>query len=151
MKDNTLLFYIIENEKIDVEKNISEAKRVYSEFANELHIVYSKDYLSKIFSIIQDIDAEDTDKVIILTNNLIGPIYPLQKVFQKMEHVLCDFWTLTKAGRNVVRDVTEHFQFHFCVFNKSFFKNANIQKCILEDRHIKDETELDRVKIFSQI
>lgn len=142
MKNKTILFYIIENEKVSVEKNISEAKRVYSEFAGEIHIVYNKDYISQIICVLQSIDALNTDKVIILTNKLIGPLYPLQEMFEKMEQVLCDFWTLTKAGKNAVRDVTEHFQFHFCVFNKSFFQNPDIRKSILENRHIKDETEL---------
>lgn len=142
MNNHTVLYYIIENKKIDIEKNISETKHVFSEFADEIHIVYSKDYLSQIVGVIQSVGVRNADKVIILTNHLIGPIYPLQEMFEKMEHVLCDFWTLTKAGRNAVRNVTEHFQFHFCVFNKSFFQNADVQKSIMENRNIKDETEL---------
>lgn len=145
MRNNTVLFYVIENEKIDVEKNISEAKRIYSALAREIHIVYSKDYLSQIFNILKETDVGITDKVIILTNNLIGPIYPLQEVFEKMDSVLCDFWTLTKAGKNIIRDTEEHFQFYFCVFNKSFFQNSKIQKCFLEDRWIKDETEFSNI------
>lgn len=141
MKNNVILFYVIENEKIDIEKNISEAKKIYSDLADEIHIVYTKDYLSQIFSIVRKMDPDRTEKVIILTNKLIGPIYPLQEVFEKMDNVLCDFWTLTKTGKNIARDTAEHFQFCFCAFNKSFFQNANIQKCFLEERGIKDETE----------
>lgn len=145
MKDNTELFYIIENEKIDVEKNISEAKKIYSDLTNKIHIIYSQDYLSQLVSIFQKVDFEETEKVIILSNHLIGPIYPLQEVFEKMDKVSCDFWTLTKAGKNIERNLTEHFQFYFCVFNKSFFQNANIQKCFLEDRYIKDEVEFSNM------
>lgn len=142
MRHHTVLFYIIQNDKIDVEKNISEAKRVYAEFADKLHIVYSKEYLSQIVSILQNIDIENIDKVILLTNHLIGPFYPLQEMFEKMEHVLCDFWTLTKAGKNDARNVMEHFQFHFCVFKQSFFQNLNMHKCLSKDKPINDEQEL---------
>lgn len=139
MKNNTILFYIIENEKIDVDKNISEVKRVYSDLVREFHVVYSRDYLSQVFNIIQNVDTVEVDKVIILTNHLIGPFYPLQEVFKKMNRVSCDFWTLTKAGKNITRDIEEHFQFYFCVFNKSFFMNANIRKCFSKGRYLNDE------------
>lgn len=145
MKDDILLFYIIENEKIDVEKNIYEAKRIYSNLANQIHIIYSKNYCTQIVNILQTINLEEIDKVIILTNNLIGPIYPLRGMFEKMEHLSCDFWTLTKVGKNTVRNIQEHFQFYFCVFNKSFFYNFEIQRRVLNDNCIKDEIEFSNI------
>lgn len=145
MRNNSILFYIIENERINVERNISEVQEIYSDVASSIHIIYNKDYLSQVYNLLQKIDIEEINQVIILTNNLIGPIYSLQEIFEKMDNVSCDFWTLTKVGKNIATNITEHFQFYFCVFNRSFFRNENIRKCLLEDRYIKDEIEFSNM------
>lgn len=141
MKETIVLFYIIENKEIDVEKNISEVKKSYSELASEIRVIYCKDYLPQVLRVLQEFDSESVDKVIVMTNHLIGPIYPIQGIMDKMDKVSCDFWTLTKVGRNIAENVEEHFQFYFCVFNSSFFENENIRHRLKTNGHIKDEIE----------
>lgn len=36
------------------------------------------------------------DEVILLNNTIMGPVYPFQETFEKMDHMDVDFWGLTE-------------------------------------------------------
>jgi len=133
MKD--LLFYIIENKKVDYSNYINEIKETYLKYVNECVLVDCKNgYLQEVLTLLENAEGRKLDRIIFISNKLIGPIYSLGEIFEKMDKKDCDFWTLYKTGKNSTRKKEEHFQFDFCVFNASFLdKISKINYLVAKD------------------
>lgn len=133
---NNKLFYIIENTKVYSQDYINKIKETYSKYADECVMVDCKNgYIQEVLTILKDAKKTCAERIIVISNKLIGPIYPLEEVFEKMNKRKCDFWTLYKTGKNIIRKTEEHFQFDFCVFNASVLdKIPTINDSIAEKR-----------------
>lgn len=130
-----ILFYVIENTKVDGQNYRNEIKETYSKYADECVIVDCRNgYLQEIFAILKGAKRERAERIIIISNKLIGPIYPLEEVFENMNKRTCDFWTLYKTGKNITRKMKEHFQFDFCVFNASVLDKISTINSSLDER-----------------
>lgn len=137
---NNKLLYIIENKKVYSQNYINEIKETYSKYADECVIVDCKNkYLQEVLTILKDTEKECAERIIIISNKLIGPIYPLEEVFEKMNKKKCDFWTLYKTEKNITRKTEEHFQFDFCVFNASFFNKISLINGLVTEKWAESE------------
>lgn len=74
------------------------------------------------------------DEVLLVNNSVMGPVYPLDEVFSKMDAKEVDFWGLTRHAEKFEKDVKneygyfpEHIQFYFIAFRNSFVKSYEFQ------------------------
>lgn len=76
-------------------------------------------------------NLNDYDLLIMCNDSVYGPIYPIEKMFESMEKVICDFWGVTDNF-----EVSFHLQSYFIVFKKniiisdafrSFWENVDIK------------------------
>lgn len=134
------LFYIIENTKVYSQNYINKIKETYSKYADECVMVDCKNgYIREVLTILKDAKKTCAERIIFISNKLIGPIYPLEEIFEKMNKRKCDFWTLYKTGKNIIRKTEEHFQFDFCVFNASFFNKISMINGLVTEKWTESE------------
>ena len=68
---------------------------------------------------LQHIIYKDYDEVVICNDSVYGPFFDLDKIFQMMESVPCDFWGMTSNT-----DISYHIQSYFVVFKKKVLNSV---------------------------
>lgn len=140
-----LLYYIVQNKQIDINKDIDRIREVYAYFTDRIEVTYIEENESYIVKVIQALHyaiTNNVQKLVIISNNLLGPINSIEEIHDCMEEKDCDFWTLTKCGINKQVGQEVFFQFYYCVFNPTFFCKICKQKWIEDAVLINDELEL---------
>ena len=93
--------------------------------------------------------VESFDELIMLNHTILGPVYPFQETFDKMDKLEVDFWGITKHemnekdpyGKNPYRCLPEHIQSHFLVYRQRLLRSKEF--------HEYWEKHLSQVKTYS--
>ena len=81
------------------------------------------------------------DELIFANDSCYGPIYPISKVFDKMEKEDCDFWGITKNNFGYKKSIGHlfakrpHIQSYFITFKKNVFESEVFEKFMASIEH----------------
>ena len=81
------------------------------------------------------------DELIFANDSCYGPIYPISKVFEKMEKENCDFWGITKNNFGYKKKIGHlfakrpHIQSYFIAFRKNVFTSKVFKNFVSSIEH----------------
>ena len=98
-------------------------------------------------------ELEDYDELVLLNNSIIGPFYPFEKIFARMQNPSIDFWGMSEfpETNNPRREeakflpngiIPRHIQSYFLVFRKKVFTSKEFKDFW---NNVKNETSLNAV------
>ena len=65
------------------------------------------------------VQLAEWEEVVLTNSSVIGPIYPLEPIFERMAQAPCDFWAMTESWMCL-----HHFQSYFLVAKKRVLQSA---------------------------
>ena len=107
-------------------EEISKLNGIVSYVIAEKHDEYDFGSYKRGFLYLKD-RLNEFDELIFANDSCYGPLYPLNKVFSKMEKEVCDFWGITKNNYGYKKKLGHffakrpHIQSYFIVFRKDVF------------------------------
>lgn len=107
-------------------EEISKLNGIVSYVIAEKHDEYDFGSYKRGFLYLKD-RLNEFDELIFANDSCYGPLYPLNKVFSKMEKEVCDFWGITKNNYGYKKKLCHffakrpHIQSYFIVFRKDVF------------------------------
>ena len=122
----------------DIEKE--KISGVASYIISEIHDEYDFGSYKRGFLSLKD-RLDDFDELIFANDSCYGPLYPLEKVFSKMEKESCDFWGITKNNYGYKKNFVSlfvkrpHVQSYFIVFKNNVFTQDYFKDFMLSVRH----------------
>ena len=133
--DDYVIYYLKELKKISdtivfvsccnlADKEIEKLNGIASHVITQIHDEYDFGSYKRGFLYLQD-KLNEFDELIFANDSCYGPLYPLEKVFSKMENENSDFWGITKNNFGYKKNLKHffvkrpHIQSYFIVFNKN--------------------------------
>ncbi len=107
-------------------EEISKLNGIVSYVIAEKHDEYDFGSYKRGFLYLKD-RLNEFDELIFANDSCYGPLYPLDKVFSKMENEVCDFWGITKNNYGYKKrwghflSKRPHIQSYFIVLRKNIF------------------------------
>ncbi len=71
----------------------------------------------------QDLVLGDLDELVLTNSSVFGPIFPLAKVFDRMQDSACDFWGLSDN-----LDYEYHLQSYFIVLRRRLLRSGHLER-----------------------
>ncbi len=86
---------------------------------------------------IEQLDLNLYDELIVCNDSVFGPLFPMKKIFDKMNTEECDFWGITDS-----RLIAYHLQSYFLVFRKSILQSLTFSQFWKELKILEDKNEI---------
>ena len=108
------------------DKETEKLNGIASHVITQIHDEYDFGSYKRGFLYLQD-KLNEFDELIFANDSCYGPLYPLEKVFSKMENETCDFWGITKNNYGYKKDLGRffvkrpHIQSYFIAFKRQIF------------------------------
>lgn len=87
---------------------------------------------------------DETDELIFANDSCYGPVFPFEKIFEKMDEKECDFWGLTDSYEE-----RHHLLSFFLVFKKNVFTSLAFHNFV--SNFTKQESFWDYVNLYEKI
>ena len=130
------------------EEETSKLKGIVSHVITEKHDEYDFGSYKRGFLFLKD-RLDDFDELIFANDSCYGPLYPLEKVFSKMEKENCDFWGITKNRFGIIKVDGEykltkrpHLQSYFLVFKNNVFLADVFYNFIQSIKHYENKNDI---------
>ena len=82
-------------------------------------------------------DMRQWDEVVLTNSSIVGPLFPLEPIFEQMDERACDFWGMAHS-----RHRGSHLQSYFLVFNKSVVSSKAWKDFWAGVRNVEDKADV---------
>ena len=156
--DDYVIYYLKELKKISdtivfvsccnlADKEIEKLNGIASHVITQIHDEYDFGSYKRGFLYLQD-KLNEFDELIFANDSCYGPLYPLEKVFSKMENEHCDFWGITKNNFGYKKNLKHffvkrpHVQSYFIVFKQKIFTQDFFADFMQSIKHLQTKKEI---------
>ncbi len=155
--DDYVIYYIKELKKIAETivfvscnniKNPECLNGLADKIIDEPHDEYDFGSYKRGFLYLKD-KLDDFDELIFANDSCYGPLYPLENLFDEMEHQAFDFWGITKSRLGIIKKQNkyslvkrEHLQSYFLVFKQNVFNSKIFQNFINSIKHYDNKNDI---------
>lgn len=156
--DDYVIYYLKELKKISdtivfvsccnlADKEIEKLNGIASHVITQIHDEYDFGSYKRGFLYLQD-KLNEFDELIFANDSCYGPLYPLEKVFSKMENENSDFWGITKNNFGYKKNLKHffvkrpHVQSYFIVFKQKIFMQDFFADFMQSIKHLQTKKEI---------
>lgn len=156
--DDYVIYYLKELKKISdtivfvsccnlADKEIEKLNGIASHVITQIHDEYDFGSYKRGFLYLQD-KLNEFDELIFANDSCYGPLYPLEKVFSKMENENSDFWGITKNNFGYKKNLKHffvkrpHVQSYFIVFKQKIFTQDFFADFMQSIKHLQTKKEI---------
>ena len=156
--DDYVIYYLKELKKIAdtivfvsccnlADKEIEKLNGIASHVIVQFHDEYDFGSYKRGFLYLQN-RFNEFDELIFANDSCYGPLYPLEKVFSKMENENSDFWGITKNNFGYKKNLKHffvkrpHVQSYFIVFKQKIFTQDFFADFMQSIKHLQTKKEI---------
>ena len=156
--DDYVIYYLKELKKISdtivfvsccnlADKEIEKLNGIASHVIAQIHDEYDFGSYKRGFLYLQD-KLNEFNELIFANDSCYGPLYPLEKVFSKMENENSDFWGITKNNFGYKKNLKHffvkrpHVQSYFIVFKQKIFTQDFFADFMQSIKHLQTKKEI---------